>query len=42
MPTNHPARRLYLSNETYVAEGVWQKTEVEKLNVVLINGGRAQ
>ena len=28
----------YLEHETYVIEGVWQKIEVEMLNVVLVNG----
>ena len=28
----------YLKNEPYVAEGVWQKVEVEMMNVVLVNG----
>lgn len=28
----------YLSGEPYVAEGVWQKIEVETMNVVLVNG----
>ena len=28
----------YLKNEPYVLEGVWQNIEVEKLNVVLVNG----
>ena len=28
----------YLNNEPYVAEGVWQKIEVEVMNVVLVNG----
>ena len=28
----------YLSNEPYVIEGVWQKIEVETMNVVLLNG----
>ena len=32
----------YLRNETYVVEGVWQKIEVEQMNVVLVNGERAQ
>ncbi len=32
----------YLENEPYVVEGVWQKIEVEKMNVVLVNGERAQ
>ena len=32
----------YLSNEPYVAEGVWQKIEVETMNVVLVNGEKRQ
>ena len=28
----------YLNNEPYVVEGVWQKIEVEIMNVVLVNG----
>ena len=32
----------YLKNETYVVEGVWQKIEVERMNVVLVNGEKAQ
>ena len=28
----------YLAKEPYVAEGVWQKIEVEPINVVLVNG----
>ena len=28
----------YLASEPYVIEGVWQKIEVEILNVVLVNG----
>lgn len=28
----------YLRNEPYVVEGVWQKVEVETMNVVLVNG----
>ena len=28
----------YLKNEPYVTEGVWQKIEVETMNVVLVNG----
>ena len=32
----------YLKNEPYVVEGVWQRIEVERMNVVLVNGERAQ
>ena len=28
----------YLEAEPYVAEGVWEKVEVERMNVVLLNG----
>ena len=28
----------YLKNEPYVVENVWQKIEVETMNVVLVNG----
>lgn len=28
----------YLDNEPYVLEGVWEKIEVEPMNVVLVNG----
>lgn len=28
----------YLKNEPYVVEGVWQKIEVETMNVVLVGG----
>lgn len=28
----------YLASEPYVLEGVWQKIEVEVMNVVLVNG----
>ena len=28
----------YLANEPYVTAGVWQKIEVEVMNVVLVNG----
>ncbi len=32
----------YLANEPYVAEGVWQKIEVETMNVVLVNGQKRE
>lgn len=32
----------YLKREPYVVEGVWQKIEVERMNVVLVNGEKAQ
>lgn len=32
----------YLKNEPYVVEGVWQKIEVEIMNVVLVNGEKVQ
>lgn len=28
----------YLKNEPYVSEGVWERIEVEIMNVVLVNG----
>ena len=31
----------YLKNEPYVVEGVWQKVEVETMNVVVVNGEKA-
>ena len=39
---DHTALDEYLKNEPYVVEGVWQKIEVETINVVLVNGERAQ
>ena len=35
---NRAALDEYLKNETYVTEGVWEKIEVEVMNVVLVNG----
>ena len=32
----------YLKNEPYVTEHVWEKIEVEVMNLVLLNGERAQ
>ena len=32
----------YLNHEPYVVEGVWQKIEVEPMNVVLVNGEKRQ
>ncbi|MBQ6060134.1 MAG: hypothetical protein IJL36_01705 [Clostridia bacterium] len=32
------ALEQYLANEPYVMEKVWQKIEVETINVVLVNG----
>ncbi len=32
------ALNSYLENEPYAVEGVWQKIEVEVMNVVLVNG----
>ncbi len=32
----------YLANEPYVAAGVWQKVEIETMNVVLVNGEKRQ
>ena len=34
------ALNAYLANEPYVVEGVWQKIDVEVMNVVLVNGER--
>ena len=31
----------YLKTEPYVIEGVWEKIEVETLNVVIVNGKKA-
>ena len=28
----------YLASEPYITEGVWQKVEVETMNVVILNG----
>lgn len=33
---------VYLTSEPYVVEGVWQKIEVETMNVVLVNGEKRQ
>ena len=35
---NRAALDEYLRNEPYVVEGVWQKIEVETMNVVLVDG----
>lgn len=35
---NRAALDEYLKNEPYVVEGVWQKIEIEPMNVVLVNG----
>ena len=32
----------YLNNEPYVKEGVWQKVEVDVMNVVLLNGEKVK
>lgn len=32
----------YLANEPYVVEGVWQKIDVEVMNVVIINGDKVK
>ena len=37
---NRAALDEYLKNETYVTEGVWEKIEVEVMNVVLVNGDK--
>ena len=31
----------YLANEPYMRENVWEKVEVEAMNVVLVNGAKA-
>ncbi len=38
---NRAALDDYLNSEPYVLEGVWQKIEVETMNVVLVNGEKA-
>lgn len=38
--TDRAALDEYLEHEPYVAEGVWQRIEVERINVVLVNGER--
>lgn len=35
---DRPALDEYLAQEPYVCAGVWQKIEVEAMNVVLVNG----
>ena len=40
--TDRAALDEYLKNEPYVVEGVWQKIEIERMNVVLVNGERVQ
>ena len=40
--SDHAALDEYLKHEPYVVEGVWQRIEVERMNVVLVNGERAQ
>jgi len=32
------ALQEYLDNEPYVTEGVWDRIEVDRMNVVLVNG----
>ena len=39
---NRDALDEYLAHEPYVTEGVWQKIEVEIMNVVLVNGEKVQ
>ena len=36
--SDRAALNAYLENEPYAVEGVWQKIEVEVMNVVLVNG----
>lgn len=31
----------YLDSEPYIKEGVWEKVEVERMNVVIVNGKKA-
>ena len=40
--SDRAALEKYLQNEPYVTEGVWQKIEVETMNVVLVNGEKRQ
>jgi len=35
---NRAALDEYLASEPYVVEGVWQKIDIEPINVVLVNG----
>lgn len=39
---NRAALDAYLKAEPYVTEGVWQRIEVETMNVVLVNGEKFQ
>lgn len=39
--SDRAALDTYLAAEPYVTEGVWQRVEVERMNVVLVNGERA-
>ena len=39
---NRAALEEYLKNEPYVIDGVWQKIEVETMNIVLVNGEKKQ
>ena len=39
---NRAALDAYLESEPYVVEGVWQKIEVDIINVVLVNGCECQ
>ena len=32
----------YLASEPYITDGVWEKVEVETMNVVLVNGEKIQ
>ena len=40
--SDRAALDAYLVNEPYVVEGVWQKIDVETMNVVLVNGKKRQ
>ena len=39
---NREALDDYLAKEPYVTEGIWQKIDVEVMNVVLVNGEKVQ
>mgnify|MGYP002868958897 CR=1 FL=1 len=39
---DRPALDDYLAHEPYVVAGVWQKIEVETMNVVLLDGEKIQ
>ena len=39
---NRAALDEYMAKEPYVTEGIWQKIDVEVMNVVLVNGEKVQ